>query len=117
MVPYKQEVNSKISAVYRYKGSVASYNALPVYDREIGDVWNVLDTGANYAWTSEGWDKLSENFDLSAYALKEDVPGKMSDLENDSGFITEEQAETDYVKTSAFEALVQRVEVLEGSGT
>ena len=114
---YKQEVNSKISAVYRFKGSVASYNALPVYDREIGDVWNALDTGANYAWTSEGWDKLSENFDLSAYALKEDVPEKMSDLENDSGFITEEQAETDYVKTSTFEELVKRVETLEGSGT
>ena len=114
---YKQEVSSKISAVYRFKGSVASYNALPVYDREIGDVWNVLDTGANYAWTSEGWDKLSENFDLSAYALKEDVPGKMSDLENDSGYITEEQAEIDYVKNSIFEELVKRVEVLEGSGT
>ena len=42
---------------------------------------------------------------------------KMSDLENDSGFITEEQAEIDYVKTSTFEELVQRVEVLEGSGT
>ena len=64
-----------------------------------------------------GWDKLSENFDLTGYALKEDVPEKISDLENDSGFITEEQVETDYVKTSAFEKLVQRVEVLEGSGT
>ena len=113
---YKQEVNSKISSVYRFKGSVENYNSLPVNDQEIGDVWNTSDTGANYAWTSEGWDKLSENFDLSEYALKEDVPEKMSDLENDSGFITEEQAETDYVKTSAFEALVQRVEVLEGSG-
>ena len=58
-----------------------------------------------------------KNFDLSAYALKEDVPEKMSDLENDSGFITEEQAETDYVKTSTFEELVKRVETLEGSGT
>ena len=114
---YKQEVNSQISAVYRFKGSKASYDALPAYDREIGDVWNILDTGANYAWTTDGWDKLSENFDLTGYALKEDVPEKISDLENDSGFITEEQVETDYVKTSAFEKLVQRVEVLEGSGT
>ena len=60
---------------------------------------------------------MSENFDLSDYALKENVPEKMSDLENDSGFITEEQAETDYVKTSAFDELVKRVETLEGSGT
>ena len=85
---YKQEVNNKISAVYRLKGSVESYNALPVYDREIGDVWNALDTGANYAWTNEGWDKLSENLDLSGY-----------------------------VKTSTFEELVTRVEKLERSGT
>lgn len=85
---YKQEVNNKISAVYRFKGSVESYNALPVYDRKIGDVWNALDTGANYAWTNEGWDKLSENFDLSGY-----------------------------VETSAFEELVTRVEKLERSGT
>ena len=53
----------------------------------------------------------------AAYAKKGNVPVKLSDLENDSGFITEEQAETDYVKTSIFEELVQRVEVLEGSGT
>ncbi len=95
---YKQEINGKISAVYRFKGSVENYNALPLINREVGDVWNVLDTGANYAWTNDGWDKLSENINLS-------------------GYITEEQAEKDYVKTSAFEALVQRVEILERSGT
>lgn len=52
-----------------------------------------------------------------AYAKKGDVPEKMSDLENDAGYLTEERAETDYVKTSTFKELVQRVEVLEGSGT
>lgn len=41
----------------------------------------------------------------------------MSDLENDSGFITEGQAKENFVKTSTFKELVQRVEVLEGSGT
>lgn len=53
----------------------------------------------------------------AAYAKKGDVPGKMSDLENDTGYLTAMQAETDYVKTSTFEELVKRVETLERSGT
>lgn len=53
----------------------------------------------------------------AAYALKKDIPGKMSDLENDSGFITEGQAKENFVKTSTFKELVKRVETLEGSGT
>lgn len=53
----------------------------------------------------------------ATYAKKGDVPGKMSDLENDTGYLTAMQAETDYVKKSAFEELMKRVETLEGSGT
>ena len=81
---YKQEVESKISSVYRFKGSVSSYNTLPLSRNENGDVWNVLDTGANYAWTDSGWDKLSETIDLSGY-----------------------------VQISSFNELVERVENLE----
>ena len=84
---YKQEVESKISAVYRFKGNVSSYNALPSSGNENGDVWNVLDTGANYAWTDSGWDKLSETIDLSGY-----------------------------VQSSSFNELVERVEILENGG-
>ena len=116
---YQQEVNSKISAVYHVKGSVANYAALPSFDREIGDVWNLLDTGANYVWTDSGWDKLSETVDMSVYALKEEipeVPKKISDLENDVDYPTEEQIATNYVKNSVFEALVERVEKLERNG-
>lgn len=107
---YKQEVNSKISAVYRYKGSVANYATLPIFNREIGDVWNLLDTGANYAWSDFGWDKLSETVDLSGYATKEEipeVPKKISELENDAGYVTEEQMPTDYVDTQMFDTYKQ----------
>ena len=65
---------------------------------------------------SSTFEAYKQNAD-AAYAKKEDVPGKTSDLENDTGYLTAMQAETDYVKKSAFEALIQRVEVLEGSGT
>lgn len=53
----------------------------------------------------------------ATYAKKEDVPGKVSDLENDAGYLTEEQAGENFVKASTFEELVKRVETLEGSGT
>lgn len=66
----KAEVDSKVSSVYRVKGSVASYSSLPTVDVTIGDVYNVNDTGANYVATSTTptWDKLSETVDLSGYA-------------------------------------------------
>ena len=61
----KAEVDSKVSSVYRVKGSVASYANLPTVDVTIGDVYNVNDTGANYVATSTTptWDKLRETVD------------------------------------------------------
>lgn len=62
-----------LGTVYRYKGSVSSYDTLPTEGQENGDVWNVLDTGANYAWTDGAfWDKLSETIDLTGYVTKEE---------------------------------------------
>lgn len=62
----KAEVDAKVASVYRPKGSVASYDALPA-SAAIGDVYNLLSTGANYVWTDSGWDKLSETVDLTPY--------------------------------------------------
>jgi hypothetical protein len=58
---------SEITAVYKYKGSVASYANLPSSDQTVGDVYNVEDTGDNYAWDGTAWDKLSGTIDLSGY--------------------------------------------------
>ena len=69
----KEEVDAKITSVYRFRGSVATYNDLPTEGNVQGDVWNVEDTGANYAWTSTEWDKLSETVDLTPYLTKEDA--------------------------------------------
>lgn len=52
------EVDNLVSSVYRYRGSVASYNDLPSSGQAVGDVYNVLDTGTNYAWTGQFWDDL-----------------------------------------------------------
>ena len=67
------QINSAVSSVYRFKGSVATYNDLPTEDLTIGDVYNVTDTGDNYAWTGTTWDKLAGDIDLSAYATTANV--------------------------------------------
>lgn len=46
-----------LSSVYDYKGQVASDIDLPE-DAELGDVYNVSDTGMNYAWNGTQWDSL-----------------------------------------------------------
>lgn len=70
-----QKINTAIGSVYRVKGSVANYEALPTKDVSIGDVYNLEDTGANYVATSTtpDWDKLSETVDLSGYLTKADA--------------------------------------------
>lgn len=70
-----QKINTAIGSVYRVKGSVANYEALPKENVTIGDVYNLEDTGANYVATSTtpDWDKLSETVDLSGYLTKTDA--------------------------------------------
>lgn len=55
-----------ISGVYRYKGSVATYSALPA-TAEVGDVYNVESDGKNYAYTGVAgalWDDLGGSFTI-----------------------------------------------------
>ena len=54
----KAQIDNLVSAVYKFKGSVANFASLPSTDRIIGDVWNVTDTGINYAWTGTVWDDI-----------------------------------------------------------
>lgn len=49
---------SSSANVFTYKGSVATYNDLPSLDNKVGDVYNVLDTGKNFAWDGITWDDL-----------------------------------------------------------
>ncbi len=69
----KTEVDNKVASVYKYKGSVATYEDLPIEDLSVGDVWNVIDTGDNYAWTGTAWDKLGGEVDLSNYLAKDNT--------------------------------------------
>ena len=74
----KAYVDSKLTAVYTYKGSVANDQALPTHDQIVGDVYNVEDSGKNVAWDGEKWDELGATVDLSAYAKTESVNAQLA---------------------------------------
>lgn len=78
----KAEVDAKTSSFMKYKGQVETTNDLP-QDAEIGDVYNVKSTGANYAWDGSEWDKLSETIDLSVFAEKSEVNEKVAGISED----------------------------------
>lgn len=73
----KEELKQDLSSVYKYKGSVTDYSSLPI-NSEVGDVYNVEDTGNNYAWTGSEWDGLGGSIDLSDYATTSDVDDKLT---------------------------------------
>lgn len=64
-------VNSKLTGAMHYKGSVATVADLPSTGNEIGDFYNVTDTGANYAWDGTQWDDIGSIVDLAPYARKD----------------------------------------------
>ena len=66
----KTEVDGLVSGVLHYKGTKASYSALPSSGNSTGDVWHVTDTGAEYAWDGSAWQELGTAIDLSNYATK-----------------------------------------------
>lgn len=76
------EINTlagKLTGVYTYRGSKATFAELPVEGLIPGDVWNVEEkvgnhpAGTNWAWTGEAWDALAGSIDLSAYYTSEQV--------------------------------------------
>lgn len=75
----------EISAVYKAKGSVATYEDLPS-NAQVGDVYNVAATGKNYVWVENlidgesGWDDLAGIVDLSPYATTASVNEQVESL-------------------------------------
>ena len=60
-----------ISGVYKFKGSVATYSALPSTGVSAGDVYNVEADDMNYAWTGEAWDPLGSLFSIESITNSE----------------------------------------------
>ena len=78
----KTEIDNKVASVYKYKGSVATYAALPSTGQVVGDVYNVEENGANYAWDGSTWDKLGETIDFSPYLLKTEAASTYATITN-----------------------------------
>ena len=80
-------VAGKLTNIYTYKGSKATYAKLPT-DAIAGDVWNVEEAhgghpaGTNWAWTGTEWDALGGNIDLSVYYTKTEVDAAILVEEN-----------------------------------
>lgn len=75
----EEEIDTKISSVYKYKGSVNAYSNLPTTGQKVGDVYNIetadsthgIKAGDNVAWNGTSWDSLAGTVDLSAYITTE----------------------------------------------
>lgn len=103
-------LKTSLSAVYIYKGSVDTYDALPT-EVAIGDTYNVVaahgstPAGTNYAWNGESWDALGGSVDLSSYYTKSEadkaISGAVSKVSEDVSTLKESVAQN----TSALNVL------------
>ena len=66
-------ISTAVSTAYKYKGSVASQSALPASGNTTGDVYDVQDTGMNYAWNGPAWDALGTYVDTSTLWAKSEL--------------------------------------------
>ena len=84
-----EEVRQSVSKVYKFKGSVNTYDDLAnIANPTEGDTYNVKDTGKNYAWTVENeegfWDDLGGVFEIE--------PLTANDIDIITGYAVNEEA-------------------------
>ena len=90
------ELQEKSAIAYHFKGSKPTFNDLPTTGNEVGDVWDVQDTGANYGWTGTEWDALGPIADLEPYLTKEDAASIYSTkTETDALLVTKQDTLTE----------------------
>lgn len=70
-----EQVKEEVTKVYKYQGSVPTYDDLPTENVSNGDVYNVESDGMNYAWdeANQKWDSLGIIIDLSKYSTTEQI--------------------------------------------
>lgn len=72
-------IKSKITSVFRIKGTKPTFSDLPMSGNEIGDVWLVEENHLEYFWViadnaiNPSWEPFGGTIDLSNYALKADL--------------------------------------------
>ena len=58
---------NKIPSVYKYKGTLQDVSNLPMYNNEVGDVYNILNSGDNYSWNGESWEFLNISINITPF--------------------------------------------------
>lgn len=77
----KTEVDAKLTSAVTYKGTVASYSALPTSGQTTGDMYNItaadsshgIKAGDNVVWNGTDWDVQSGTVDLSGCVQNADA--------------------------------------------
>lgn len=99
----KEDLANALTSAMTYKGSKDTYDSLPSSGNAVGDVWNVNDTGANYAWNGTGWDPLGGAVDMSAYITKAEsitsISGGQNTITFTKGDGTTQSVSTSYVSS------------------
>jgi len=60
----KTQVDQKLTGGMHYKGSVQTVADLPASGNQVGDFYNIISTGENYAWDGTAWDQTGSIVDL-----------------------------------------------------
>lgn len=66
-------LKSELTAVYKYQGSKDTVAELPT-TAEVGHVWDVKESGKNYAWNGTEWDDLGGTIAIES-ATDADIDG------------------------------------------
>ena len=91
----RNEIDGKLSSALKYKGSVGTYSdLLSISNPSLGDMYNVSDTGINYAWNGAEWDALSPVIDVSDYYTKGEVNNRLDNLANKNEVYTRNQIDS-----------------------
>lgn len=76
-----------LTSAVKYRGSVASFSALPTSGQSVGDMYNIkaaggtdangttIRAGDNAVWNGSGWDDQAGTVDLSNYYTKDEING------------------------------------------
>ena len=76
-----------LTSAVKYRGSVASFSALPTSGQSVGDMYNIkaaggtdangtaIRAGDNVVWNGSGWDDQAGTVDLSNYYTKSEING------------------------------------------
>ena len=86
---YKRKLDA-VKKIYTFKGSVSTYNDLAsVTEKEIGDTWNILNTGDNYSWNGTEWVEVGVDTDFT-------------EIENELETLDGKSTQTNFTITSSF---------------